>query len=141
MSSQTKRQRSRRIAKIVTERDGLVCRQCGRDVHKLRVWLCDLPKGPSMRHGTGKSYKRWRSGNFGIWLGRHRRRAETLLGWLWGISLNSRSLGEVDHVVPLDEGGEDSVDNCLFLCLRCHKQKTTEQAARRARRPTKGIGL
>ena len=30
---------------------------------------------------------------------------------------------DLDHVVPRSHGGEDSDDNCLWLCRRCHEHK------------------
>lgn len=39
---------------------------------------------------------------------------------------------EVDHVVPLADGGSDNFSNLQVLCKPCHTAKTTaEQAARR----------
>ncbi len=48
-----------------------------------------------------------------------------------------RPLWDMDHIVPLAEGGEDTLDNLQALCQPCHKEKTAEQAARKARRPSK----
>jgi hypothetical protein len=33
----------------------------------------------------------------------------------------------VDHVVPLDKGGDDSDDNVQSLCFDCHRIKTTQE--------------
>ena len=42
---------------------------------------------------------------------------------------------ELDHVVPLADGGEDALDNCQLLCRRCHGRKSRAEAkARRERR-------
>ena len=30
----------------------------------------------------------------------------------------------LDHVVPLEDGGQDSVENLQALCVSCHSQKT-----------------
>lgn len=36
--------------------------------------------------------------------------------------------GEVDHRIPLSQGGTDEDDNLQWLCVPCHKTKThTEQ--------------
>ncbi len=40
---------------------------------------------------------------------------------------------EVDHVVPLWDGGRDDESNYQSLCVPCHKAKTAGEAARRAR--------
>jgi 5-methylcytosine-specific restriction protein A len=31
---------------------------------------------------------------------------------------------EVDHIVPLSEGGNNSLDNLQALCKSCHSRKT-----------------
>jgi 5-methylcytosine-specific restriction endonuclease McrA len=45
-----------------------------------------------------------------------------------------RSLWEVDHVVPLIDGGSHGLDNLQTLCTPCHKTKTAEEARARAAR-------
>lgn len=39
---------------------------------------------------------------------------------------------QVDHVVPLWEGGADDASNFQTLCVTCHEAKTTGEAKRRA---------
>jgi 5-methylcytosine-specific restriction enzyme A len=42
---------------------------------------------------------------------------------------------EVDHIIPVAEGGPDTLDNAQPLCRSCHWKKTREEQARgRARR-------
>lgn len=43
------------------------------------------------------------------------------------------SLWQADHVEPLDEGGSWALSNIQTLCTSHHKEKTAEQANRRAR--------
>jgi len=43
------------------------------------------------------------------------------------------SLAEIDHILPVDEGGRDELDNLQTLCRPCHKAKTKEQSHRRGR--------
>ena len=31
---------------------------------------------------------------------------------------------QLDHIIPLEDGGEDSVDNLQALCVSCHSEKT-----------------
>lgn len=38
---------------------------------------------------------------------------------------------ELDHIIPLSEGGKDSFFNIQLLCEGCHRQKTAEEATRR----------
>ena len=44
------------------------------------------------------------------------------------------SLWELDHVVPLIDGGSHELSNLQTLCTPCHKKKTAEEARCRARR-------
>lgn len=46
-----------------------------------------------------------------------------------------------DHILPLEEGGQNNLENLRTLCLRCHSRVTAEHAARRAhRRRLHGLG-
>jgi 5-methylcytosine-specific restriction endonuclease McrA len=38
---------------------------------------------------------------------------------------------EVDHVIELASGGEDSIENLQVLCNQCHKVKTSKYNSRR----------
>lgn len=40
---------------------------------------------------------------------------------------------EVDHVIPLFKGGEDTDDNKAALCKPCHKAKTRDDLSKRPR--------
>lgn len=42
--------------------------------------------------------------------------------------------GAYDHIVPLFTGGADAVANLQWLCKRCHRGKTTDDAERYAAR-------
>ena len=44
---------------------------------------------------------------------------------------------ELDHIVPLSQGGTDTLDNAQWLCHRCHARKTGRESAagRRYLRP------
>jgi hypothetical protein len=44
------------------------------------------------------------------------------------------SLAELDHTVPLSQGGGDHGLNYTVLCQPCHRVKTAEDAGRRARK-------
>jgi len=39
---------------------------------------------------------------------------------------------EVDHVVPLEQGGSNELGNLMLLCVACHAAKTAREATRRA---------
>lgn len=45
-----------------------------------------------------------------------------------------RSLYEIDHIVPVCEGGTSDDRNLRVLCVPCHKAETRKLAARRAAR-------
>jgi|SRR6185437_15119124 len=56
----------------------------------------------------------------------------------WGLTERSRkSLWDADHIVPVAEGGgQCDLANMRTLCLKCHREATTELRARLAgRRP------
>lgn len=89
------------------KRDGGVCQACGLDTGSLS-WQAFQQSG---------SYEEW-----------HR--------MLSGRGLPAgRSFWEADHVVPLCEGGEHSMDNLWTLCVPCHRTKTGHEASLRARKP------
>ena len=46
-----------------------------------------------------------------------------------------RSLWEVDHIVPLVDGGGHDMTNLQSLCTPCHKRKTAAEATARALKP------
>lgn len=48
--------------------------------------------------------------------------------------VNGSSSLEVDHVVPLSEGGTNDIDNLWLLCIDCHKRKTSMERSRRLKR-------
>ena len=39
--------------------------------------------------------------------------------------------GEVDHIVKLRDGGDDSASNLQLLCIPCHRRKDRETGRRR----------
>ena len=43
-----------------------------------------------------------------------------------------RSLWELDHIVPLVDGGSHDPSNLQTLCTPCHKKKTAQEARQRA---------
>jgi 5-methylcytosine-specific restriction endonuclease McrA len=42
---------------------------------------------------------------------------------------------DVDHVIELDAGGEDSIENLQPLCNPCHKVKTSAYNSKRLKKP------
>ena len=41
--------------------------------------------------------------------------------------------GHYDHIVPCGRGGDNSVENCQFLCTHCHSIKTKRDVSEIAR--------
>ena len=38
---------------------------------------------------------------------------------------------EIDHIIPLHRGGEDTIENCQALHSKCHKEKTIREEIER----------
>ena len=59
-------------------------------------------------------------------------RAKALIDW--GLrSLSRKSLWDADHILPVVEGGgECDLANIRTLCLKCHREATSELRKRRA---------
>ena len=55
-------------------------------------------------------------------------------GWLSARDRGSIPLAELDHIVPLAEGGEHEWSNLRLLCVPCHRSETASLAARLAAR-------
>jgi len=74
---------------------------------------------------------------------RRRRRTEAPAGLAAAARSKARSLcaacgrldrrGQVDHVVPLADGGANTQANLQFLCRACHARKTARENAARDR--------
>ena len=48
--------------------------------------------------------------------------------------VNPSSVLEVDHRIPLSEGGSNDLDNLWLLCRDCHKVKTSAERSARLKR-------
>lgn len=141
--STTRKEGSRHRAAVLA-RDHGACSSCGCDTVKLWEHMQTIPlvtaNGAPWRYGrvdahTQKAFRRV--------LGRHRMRASVILGRLWGVVIqhHRKTLWEMDHILPVAEGGgECGFDNLRTLCLRCHQIETAALAGRLARRPSKGVG-
>jgi 5-methylcytosine-specific restriction endonuclease McrA len=46
---------------------------------------------------------------------------------------------ELDHIVPLRDGGSHGLDNMQPLCVPCHREKTAREAKERAYRRRLGV--
>ena len=98
--------RRRALRKKVFERDLGVCRDCGLDTESIRIRVAEL---------TGEAltaaWKLLRERGF----------------------IRHRVLWESEHELALDEGGLDELGNLATRCRPCHKEKTAEQAWRKAK--------
>ena len=41
---------------------------------------------------------------------------------------------EADHIIPVVEGGDSSLDNIRTLCIACHREATAQLRKRRSAR-------
>ena len=109
-------------AKHVLERDHGICCICGVDCE---AWLRDLiaAVGYPPPH-------RWYEATPTAWLVMMAAR-----GIPKRFALLNRRFWEVDHSIPVSEGGGDcGLENLRTLCWRCHQDETSALAARRAAR-------
>ena len=97
------------LRKKVFQRDRGICCDCGIDTENLRLRL------------RGISILR-REAYIAAW------RVLEDQGFI-----KQRSLWESDHALALDEGGLDELENLVTRCRPCHRDKTSEQAKRKAR--------
>jgi len=49
-----------------------------------------------------------------------------------------RSLWELDHIIPLIDGGGHELSNLQTLCVPCHREKTARESRERAARRANG---
>ncbi len=139
----------------VMERYNNRCAVCDIDVVRLDIAMREMPSswtrmhsGP-MRENDAARYashfgKRDRFTSpmtHGALLGRHKDRAHALLGRLWGIALTPGChFHEIDHIIPVAEGGRNVASNLRLLCRRCHKGVSVALVNRLRKRPKKGVG-
>jgi 5-methylcytosine-specific restriction endonuclease McrA len=66
---------------------------------------------------------------------RHKRKTSTRQRFLKKKGLKRVPRGkQIDHKVPLSEGGSDSLRNLRLIKKKTHKQKTKREARKRAKR-------
>ncbi|HEY8530979.1 MAG TPA: HNH endonuclease signature motif containing protein [Limnochorda sp.] len=107
----------------VWRRDRGVCARCGCDTKAIRQEL----------EGLLDRYREARAGpDREEALDRFLARAREL--GLPGWKLEVPHLWEADHIIPVAEGGDSSLENVRTLCWRCHRAVTADYARLRARR-------
>jgi 5-methylcytosine-specific restriction enzyme A len=97
----------------VLERDRGVCAECGIDTLKLRRAVMRLPFAARMK----RIRELIDAGNF---------------------TKGRKSWWEADHIIPVVEGGDSSLDNIRTLCIACHRAETAALRKRRAARRMAG---
>lgn len=119
----------------VWERDQGVCRRCGLDVDALeeaKRTLVDETSGP--RRVPGREIFRYedRAPEQPAW--REALAVMALLGFSQREAWRAgQHLWEMDHIVPVSEGGGGcGLENLRLLCLPCHRAVTAEWRAQRA---------
>jgi 5-methylcytosine-specific restriction protein A len=83
----------------VLERDRGICAECGTDTVKLRRSVMRMPFAARMK------------------------RIRDLIA-AGTVTRRRTSWWEADHIVPVVEGGDSSLDNIRTLCIPCHRIAT-----------------
>lgn len=112
---------------LVYERDLGICAMCGADAGTATRVLERIRQVDRWDFRVSYSENHERTANA--------RAAAFLILDAWGVSEETRSLWDADHIVPVVEGGGGcGLLNYRTLCVTCHRGETTLLAARRAER-------
>jgi len=110
----------------VRKRDKTVCAECGIDTNALRRRLRDQVARAAEKRAAADGRSRSR-------VAKQRASTRGLTKALRERGFKPRqSLWELDHVVPLIDGGDHGLANLQTLCTPCHKKKTVREAHERA---------
>ena len=115
----------------VEERDEGVCAICRLDTASIHAAFAAVVGDIRKRDPGSNGWSHWVSSGGQQAIADAQRRFMDL-----GIKGGHGHLWEMDHIVPIIEGGdeiEDVLGNLRTLCVPCHKQETKALAARRAR--------
>ena len=95
------------VKRAVVERDRHICQMCGKDIAaEMLAWRRARP-------ANIYPFEAWRA-----WSRAWRR---------------AQPREEYDHIVPFSEGGATVVENMRTLCKDCHKKRTAEWRAEKAK--------
>lgn len=108
------------------------CAFCGTPIYDKRKIFCNF----RCRRGFHRKYRfyviTWRQIRYRVF----RRDAWTC------VKCNRRRAREVDHIVPLADGGSEfELDNCQSLCRACHLEKTIREMRVRRERELLGPAI
>jgi 5-methylcytosine-specific restriction protein A len=117
------------LERAIKKRDHGICAFCKLDCERLSKQL---------RRLTREFWKQYHDPD--TTRGRGRRAEEALKAHVAAFKAEhgipehrKRRLWDIDHIVPVVEGGGDcDLTNLRVLCIKCHKQVTAELAAKRA---------
>lgn len=118
------RAHSKRLRTLIFKRDGGICAKCGLDTERLIDIAVSADLRPSFTVGEATP----RELAVAYWL-------EVYTGAPW----KKKSLWDADHIIPVEEWPEgapglNDYRNLQLLCASCHQNKTSDHAARRAKR-------
>lgn len=135
------------IRRAVRDRDQLVCQICGLDlgwlsrlIERIRRANADPVCTRFHRKINRRGKKNLRRNRRYIEINRYDYSAaySVVLGWLYRRGFDGRRGGdlyEIDHIVPVVEGGGlCELSNYRLLCLPCHKEESRKLKARRSKR-------
>ena len=110
--------RSTALRQWVENRDGGICALCGCDTGKTQAIMMTHARN-HLKDLLGFNHY------FDAW--------NNLIIEMMGFTTWPRSWWEADHIIPLSEGGADTLENLRTLCLPCHRDETAKSAGRRAK--------
>lgn len=113
------------IKSLLLKRDGGVCVSCGVDCEKQKR---------ALRAALAASKRTHRRD--GWW--REVQSAQSEIRAAFGVDPHRMTTWDADHIIPIAEGGDNTLENFQTLCQRCHKAKTAQQAADAALRRRNG---
>lgn len=101
-------------------------------LHRLQSRVRNIPLSPAADYGDMRSttaHMRLRGRTLQIRNTRIARR-DTYTCQICG-RVADRGEGEVDHRIPLAQGGSDESNNLQWLCIECHRAKTDRENSQR----------
>lgn len=116
----------------IEKRDHGICAICRTDTLKNLKELKNLADSAESKDSNGMRRLAWFACLLGYWT-IQKQRQRPFDSWLQ-LQLNRRPF-DVDHVVPVVEGGGGcGLENLRTLCICCHKKETKALAKRRAKK-------